>query len=168
MTTSRSTASLFHHFYSDHHRWLLGWLGRRLGCREQAADLAQDTFVKVLTGSEVSQIAEPRAFLTTIARRVLSNHYRRQQVERAYLEALAVMADEVSVSLEEQAEMLETLLEIDRLLDGLPPQVQQTFLLVQLDGLSYACVAEQLGISVATVKRYLVRAGERCFFATLD
>ncbi|MBV8624203.1 MAG: RNA polymerase subunit sigma, partial [Herbaspirillum sp.] len=31
--------------YCDHHSWLQGWLRRRLGNSEQAADLAQDTFL---------------------------------------------------------------------------------------------------------------------------
>ena len=34
--------------YSDHHGWLVGWLRRRLGNPCDAADLAQDTFVRVL------------------------------------------------------------------------------------------------------------------------
>jgi len=31
-----------------HHGWLRGWLRRRPGCHEPAADLAQDTFTRVL------------------------------------------------------------------------------------------------------------------------
>ncbi|RML82115.1 hypothetical protein APX70_06966, partial [Pseudomonas syringae pv. maculicola] len=42
-------------------------LRRRLGCPHSAADLAQDTFVKVLGARDTAQIIEPRAFLTTIA-----------------------------------------------------------------------------------------------------
>ena len=38
-----------------------------------------------------SPIIEPRAFLTTVAKRVLFNYYRRQDLERAYLDALAQM-----------------------------------------------------------------------------
>ncbi|WP_049298462.1 sigma factor, partial [Pseudomonas aeruginosa] len=34
------------HLYQDHHGWLQGWLRRRLGCAENAADLAQDTFAR--------------------------------------------------------------------------------------------------------------------------
>ncbi|WP_416390945.1 sigma factor [Alloalcanivorax xenomutans] len=35
--------------YSDHHGWLLGWLRKKLGCSQHAADMAHDTFVRVLT-----------------------------------------------------------------------------------------------------------------------
>ncbi|MGY1952592.1 sigma factor-like helix-turn-helix DNA-binding protein [Pseudomonas pergaminensis] len=34
--------------YQAHHSWLRGWLSRRTGCREHAADLAQETFVRLL------------------------------------------------------------------------------------------------------------------------
>ncbi|MCP6237237.1 RNA polymerase subunit sigma, partial [Klebsiella pneumoniae] len=78
---------------SDHHGWLSNWLRRRLGCPQNAADLAQDTFLRLLTAREQPVILEPRAFLTTIARRVLANHFRRQEIERAYLEALAAQPE---------------------------------------------------------------------------
>ena len=74
-----------HKLYSDHSGWLRHWLQRKLGCPQSAADLAQDTFLKVLLGREAHRILEPRAFLTTLAKRVLANHYRRQDIERAYL-----------------------------------------------------------------------------------
>lgn len=35
--------------YSEHHGWLQNWLSRRLGCPSLAADLAQDTFVRLLS-----------------------------------------------------------------------------------------------------------------------
>ncbi|MBF3131581.1 sigma-70 family RNA polymerase sigma factor, partial [Pseudomonas aeruginosa] len=107
------------------------------------------------------------AFLTTIARRVLCNHYRRQDVERAYLEALASLPEREVPSEETRAIVLETLVELDRLLDGLPPLAKETFLLAQLDGLGYAEIATQLGISLSSVKRYMLKAAQRCYFAEL-
>ncbi|HCK4985459.1 TPA: sigma-70 family RNA polymerase sigma factor [Pseudomonas aeruginosa] len=159
-------AAALHTLYSDHH-WLTGWLRRRLGCPQNAADLAQDTFVKVLVSRQAARIDEPRAFLTTIARRVLCNHYRRQDVERAYLEALASLPEREVPSEETRAIVLETLVELDRLLDGLPPLAKETFLLAQLDGLGYAEIATQLGISLSSVKRYMLKAAQRCYFAEL-
>ncbi|MDW3685580.1 sigma-70 family RNA polymerase sigma factor [Cupriavidus sp. CV2] len=151
--------------YSDHHRWLCGWLRKKLGCTHRAADLAHDTFLRLLAREEAIAIQEPRAFLTTVAQRVLANHRRREQIERAYLEALALRPQPLAPSPEERAILLETLFEIDRLLAGLPTPVKRAFLLSQLDGLGQAEIATQLGISVTTVKRYLVRAGTQCYFA---
>ncbi|MCW0038470.1 RNA polymerase subunit sigma, partial [Acinetobacter baumannii] len=87
--------------YTDHHGWLQGWLRKKLGDVHQAADLAHDTFVRLLARDEPVQAREPRAFLTTVAQRVLANHYRRQQLERAYLEALAQAPQSFAISPEE-------------------------------------------------------------------
>lgn len=151
--------------YNAHNRWLNGWLRRKLGCPDSAADLAQDTFMRVLTARDPQPVLEPRAFLTTIAKRVLFNHYRRQDLERAYLDALAQLPEQVAPSEEERAIILQTLMELDQLLDGLPRAVKQAFLLAQVDGLTYNEIARELGISLATVKRHLNKAAMRCYFA---
>lgn len=151
--------------YTDHHGWLQGWLRKKLGDVHQAADLAHDTFVRLLARDEPVQACEPRAFLTTVAQRVLANHYRRQQLERAYLEALAQAPQSFAISPEERALLLEALDEIDRMLDGLPAPVRRAFLMAQLDGMKQADIARELGLSLTTVKRYLVQAGMHCYFA---
>ena len=161
MSSAHPVESLYH----DHHSWLTGWLRRRLGCPDSAADLAQDTFIRVLSAREPAAIIEPRAFLTTLAKRVLFNHYRRQDLERAYLKSLAQMPEMVAPSEEDKAIILQTLVELDQLLDGLPRLVKRAFLLAQVDGLTYPQIAAELGISVATVKRHLQKAALRCYFA---
>ncbi|MBY4898932.1 sigma-70 family RNA polymerase sigma factor [Cupriavidus sp. AU9028] len=162
-------ASTIEALYSDHHLWLKGWLHRRLGSAEQACDLAHDTFVRLLSSERVpATLDEPRAYLTTVAQRLVSNHWRREKLERAYLEALAQAPSPLELSPEERAILLETLFELDCLLDGLPTPVRQAFLLSQLDGQSHAEVAAALDISIPTVKRYLVKALQRCYFADLS
>lgn len=121
--------------------------------------------MRVLTARDSQPVLEPRAFLTTIAKRVLFNHYRRQDLERAYLDTLAQMPEQVAPSEEERAIILQTLLELDQLLDGLPRAVKQAFLLAQIDGLTYNEIARELNISLATVKRHLNKAAMRCYFA---
>lgn len=160
-----SSAHPVESLYQAHHSWLNGWLRRKLGCPDSAADLAQDTFIRVLTARETPVIIEPRAFLTTLAKRVLFNHYRRQDLERAYLDTLAQMPEVAAPSEEEKAIILQTLMELDQLLDGLPRAVKRAFLLAQVDGLTYPQIAAELGISVATVKRHLNKAAMRCYFA---
>lgn len=148
--------------YSDHHGWLRAWLHRRLGCSHRAADLAHDTFVRILGGRDLTSIREPRAYLTTVAQGVLVNWYQRQALERAYLEALAVLPEALVPSEEERLLILEALREIDALLQALPPLVRRTFLLSQVDGLKYEEIAAQVGVSLATVKRYMRQAFRQC------
>ena len=113
-------------------------------------------------------IHEPRAYLTTVAQRLVANLWRREKLEQAYLEALAQAPVAMAPSPQEQAILLETLMELDQLLDQLPALVRRAFLLSQLDGLTHAQVAAALGISITTVKRYLVKALQRCYFADVS
>ena len=149
--------------YDAHHGWLECWLRKRLGNASDAADLAQDTFVRVLT--KEMAIREPRAMLTTIAQGMVANFYRRRDIELAYEQALAAWPEQHAMSPETRAIMLETLVEIDALLNGLPPLVRESFLLSQLDGMGQADIAERLGISLATVKRHIAKAMLHCCFA---
>lgn len=150
--------------YTAHHGWLVGRLRKQLGCAFDAADLAQSTFVRVLTAPRPDPLREPRAYLTTIARNLLVNLVRRRAIERACLDALAALPEPVAPSPEERLALLETLVEIDRRLDGLPVAAKQAFLMAQLEGLGHEAIAQALGISVSTVKRHLARAALRCFF----
>jgi RNA polymerase sigma-70 factor (ECF subfamily) len=86
--TDSSTAACAQ-LYTAYHGWLEGWLRQRLACHETAADLAQDTFLRVLAKRRpVAGLRRPRAYLATIAHGMVVNHWRRQEIERAYLEAL--------------------------------------------------------------------------------
>lgn len=153
--------------YMDHHNWLVGWLRRRLGNIDHAADIAQDTFVRVLLKPAIEVIEEPRAYLTVIAKGLVANAYRREALERAYLETLALLPEAQAPSQEYRAILLETLFEIDAMLDRLPPKARSTFLLSQLEGLTYAEIAGQLNISVRTVKRHMVLGFEQCLMFSL-
>lgn len=75
--------------YQAHHSWLHGWLKRRTGCREHAADLAQETFVRLLNSRKQHSLLQPRAYLSSIARSLMIDQYRRRELERAYLDSLA-------------------------------------------------------------------------------
>lgn len=151
--------------YSAHHGWLQGWLRKKLGCSHRAADLAHDTFVRLLTASVPSQLAEPRAYLTTVARHLVADHWRRLELERAYLAALAHVPEPEAPSPEDRLLILESLLRIDASLQALPAITRRVFLRSQLDGMVYADIACELKLSLSTVKRHMGRAFMACLEA---
>lgn len=154
---------LVHRLYIDHQGWLNGWLRRQLGCSQKAADLAQDTFVRVLTKDlGLETIREPRAYLHTIARGLLINHWRRRQIEQAYLEAIALQPEAVAPSPEDQALVVETLMQVEAMLARLPEKVRRAFLLSQLHGMTYAAIAIKLGVSERMIKKYMAQAMLHC------
>jgi RNA polymerase sigma-70 factor (ECF subfamily) len=154
-----------HVLYSEHHGWLFNWLRGRLGNSFDAADIAHDTFVRILVGlraGAIPALREPRAYLTTVARRLVINHHERKSLERAYQASLALLPEALTPSVEERAVLLETLHELDALLDELPARVRTAFLLSQLEGLSYEDIAVRLDVSVRTVTRYMAQGFARC------
>ncbi|WP_232020357.1 sigma-70 family RNA polymerase sigma factor [Methylocaldum marinum] len=149
--------------YVSHHGWLLGWLRKRLGCPHHAADLAQDTFVRVMLKREFDTIREPRAYLTTIAHGLVVDHVRRQELERAYREAIIRLPEPDTPSPETRLLLLETLIRIDALLNGLAPKARTAFLLSRLEGLSYPEIAKRLGVSLSSVEKYMAAAVRHCY-----
>ena len=116
--------------YAQHNPWLVAWLQRRLGNRCDAADLAQDTFTRIWVSARtqaIEDIREPRAYLTTVARRLLVNHLERRSLEQAYLASLHLLPQATVPSVEARAILLETLQELDALLDALPARVRTAF-----------------------------------------
>lgn len=149
--------------YSNHHSWLNTWLRSRLGNAADAADLAQDTFVRLLQKTERFELKAPRAFLRTIARGLVIDHWRREEIERAYLESIAHLPEALAPSAEDRALVLELLEAVARLLDGLKPKVRKAFLLAQCDGLTYKQIALQMDVSLRSVERYVAEALYHCY-----
>ncbi|MBI1906390.1 MAG: sigma-70 family RNA polymerase sigma factor [Rhodocyclales bacterium] len=153
--------------YGEHHAWLMAWLRRKLGCPHNAADLAHDTFVRLLGSRDGERrrenLREPRAYLATIARGLVIDHWRRQELERAYLDALARLPEAEAPSAEEQALLLELLVRIDTVLDGLRAPVRTAFVLARIEDLPHAEIARRMGVSQRSVERYVAEALLHCY-----
>lgn len=154
--------------YQAHHGWLKGWLRKRIDCSEQAADLAQDTFVRLLQQRKFDAVREPRAYLSNIARGLMIDKFRRKRLEDAYLAALACAPEPLDISPEERLVLIEALVQIDQLLDGLRQRTREVFLMAQLDGLSYVEISRRLGVSLTTVKKHAARAMVHCLLLMED
>lgn len=153
-----------HLLYTDHHGWLHGWLNRKLGSACDAADLAHDTFVRVMASRRLpAQLGgEPRALLTHIAKGLVIDHWRRQDLEHAYLAALAHLPAPEVPSPEIRLLVLEALSRVEAMLRSLPGRTRDIFLLSQLDGLTYQQIATELDLSLITVKRHMRIAFSAC------
>ncbi|KAF1023348.1 MAG: putative RNA polymerase sigma factor FecI [Paracidovorax wautersii] len=161
-----TSRALFHSelegLFRDHHDWLLGRLRRRLLNRGDAEDAASETFVQLSEDGGRTDIRDPRAFLTTVAKRVLFQLWRRQDLEQAYLETLRHMPPALALSPEDHALLVDAITQIDRVLGALPAPVRTAFLLSRLEGLTYPEIAVRLGVSLATVERHMKRAMLQC------
>jgi len=162
---SSASSSAIAELYRDHHGWLRGWLRRRLGCAAEAADLAHDTFVRLIasrTQRRFGSIAEARAYLRTTAQNLCINRWRRQEIERAWLDTLAVIPEAHYPSAERQAIVLQALEEIAAMLDALSPKAARVFALAVLCDMTDDAVGAELGISGRMVRKYVAQAMAAC------
>ena len=157
-----SSSTVVEKLYVEHQPWLLGRLQRRLPSRADAEDATAETFAQIVANKNLENIEEPRAFLTTIAKRVLFHLWRRQDLEKSYLQSLMLQPEAVALSPEEHLLLLEAIEQIDIALNDLPVAVKTAFLYSRLDRLTYPEIAKEFGVSLATIERHMKRAILHC------
>jgi RNA polymerase sigma-70 factor (ECF subfamily) len=143
--------------------WLAGSVHRLVGSRNDAEDLASSAFVELAEIEEFERIRQPRALLSTIARRLTYEFWRRRDLERHYVEELARQPDCHDASPEELCLAVEELVRIDAALRRLSARGREAFLLSQYEGLGYAEIAARLGVSVSMVRKYVAQALDACW-----
>lgn len=164
LSMREATNATVSQLYVANHHWLLSWLLKKLHCPNRAADIAHDTFERLLRKHTALNICdEPRAILTTIAKGLVIDHTRRQILETAYLNSLAYLPQSEIPSVELQAILLETLIEVDRMLNSLPVKARRVFLMSQLDGMTYPQIAQAMNISLSSVQKYMTCAYAACY-----
>ncbi len=171
MSTAQTHSEQVEGLYSDHHGWLRSWLRKKLGCAEQAADIAQDTFVRILMAHDaLVGLREPRAYLTTTAKHLLVDRARRARVEETYLHELSLIAELMDGAPAPESILiaLEALDQFSQALQALPEKASEAFLLHYMEQQSQTQIAEQLHISVRMVQKYLAQALLRCQMALMQ
>ena len=144
-------------------RSLLRYLRDLLRRREDAEDVAQETYVRLVHAAPREQSeARMRAFMFKVATNLAYDRFRRRR-SRGHQDdtELAALPDETPpaeriVAMEQSVEIVE------RALVGLPSRCRQVFLLRVSAELSYDAIAERLGISKRTVEREMQTALDVC------
>ncbi len=151
---------IFRQYYDE----LVKFLTVKLRSRDQALDVAQETFLRVLAQGSSVPIDRPRAFLNKTAINLTVDLFRRRQrrVEQSLdtddiqTVLVAPPEQETVVAAKEQIRLLyEALME-------LPPRCRHVFLLHKFKERSHAEIAEQLGISISMVEKHILKATAFC------
>lgn len=135
------------------------YLTRRLRDPVAAADLTQETYLRVAALPANTVLLNPRAYLFTTARHLLVDHWRsaRQRHEAADIAQIEQTADPAPAP----DRVLLSREELDILaqaVDALPPRTRQVFRLHKYEQLSYVEIGERLGMARNTVMVHMTRA----------
>ncbi len=149
---------------------LLRFLTGRMKCPELAADLTQETYLRLHQRFSENPPDNARALAYKIALNLAIDYQRnlsvrhRFIVEDAFEDAcLQVASLEPFSSQPEQTNIAQQQLKrLQTALSELPLDCRTVFLLHGVEGLKYAEIAERLDISISMVNRHLARAMAHC------
>lgn len=139
-------------------------IARKVGDTGLAADITQEAYSRVGDVCDGAAPANPKAYLFAIASNLVVDHFRSPAVRGEVPVApdtlhsvadRAPLQDAVLLSREELGVLRAAV-------EALPPRCREVFLLHKFEQMSYAEIADHLGISRNTVMVHMTRALAHC------
>jgi RNA polymerase sigma-70 factor (ECF subfamily) len=151
--------------FSEHRYALQAFFSRRLRTKQDAADLVQEVYLRMLRVRDSDAIRNPEGYLFTVATHVVYEHSlaaRRApgSVDAEPVEAAAM--PDPSHGFEELFDLQARVARLQQVLAQLPPKCRATVHLRYQHGLSYQEIGTALGISAHMVQKYLGIALAHC------
>lgn len=139
---------------------LLGFFARRTGSTADAEDLLQDLFLHVHTRNGLATAHSQDSYLYAAANNLLRDKARHDKVrfsgQHDDLAALDLVAQEPSP--EQILAARQRLEAVKSAIEALPVRTRAVLTLRRFEEMSYAEIAERLGISISAVEKHLVKA----------
>lgn len=149
--------------YRDHERAIFRFLLALLKNRQDAEEVKQEVFLKLLQGSTAENIRNPRAFVYRTAKNLALNRIRYRNVRS--VEDKGAADDDPASTRAIQDKVLESRQELAQLVaivEQMPPKCRKVFILYKFHEMNYAEISQKLNISKSMVKKHLRRAVSRC------
>jgi RNA polymerase sigma-70 factor (ECF subfamily) len=146
------------------------YLARKLDNPDDAAEVAQEAYLRLHRLEQPQELDNPRAFLFQVASNLAVDQLRRRNLHVRFLRAEERLATEEEladlnasgVSPEQILDAREKLTAIYSAVDELPLKVKQAFLLHRRSGFSYNDIAAEMRVSVSSVEKYILQALQHC------
>lgn len=149
--------------FRRHARMVNGLAFRLMGRDDDVDDLVQDSFLAAFRG--LDRLANPQAFASWLGSIVVRTAHkllrRRRLMTRFGLRRNTPLDVEAVIAPSAPPSVAADLARVYRCLDELDPEVRIALVLHRVDGLSVPDVAEQMKLSVSTVKRRIKVAEAR-------
>lgn len=147
-------ASSFRNYDKQLHRYL----ARRLTQRQDAEDLAQEVYLRLLRIDAAKRVQKPVAYIFGIASHVVADFKSGSRPGHERLEECEDEPDDRASSPDDLADRLNLQQQLERAFARLPRTHAMVLIAHKHCGLSYEEVAAELGLSIHTVEKYLTQA----------
>lgn len=162
MTAAPSSFASFDEFYRCESRQLFHFFRRRVGC-EEASDLTQEAFTRMLRTGAFERVENPRAYLFRAARNLVIERARQGKRKGTGLFSFDDQRDAPAgpeQTLDIEASDLRRGLR--RALLAMPRRTRRIFLMHRLRRQTYREIAAEIGIREQGVEYHMMRALSRC------
>jgi RNA polymerase sigma-70 factor (ECF subfamily) len=161
-------AKLVETLFREHSSWLSSWLSRQPWTVHAPEDIVSDVFLSLLTLPNMAGVREPRAMMTTIAKRIIFDARRRKTLQNAYEEALMAIPEAAEASPEDRLIIIQALQKVDQVLARLSVRARSAFLMSQIDGMSNKEIARELNVSLGAVSKYMTQGFAAVYLARME
>lgn len=144
--------------YRDEAPRLRRQLRTRLASPEEASDLVQDAFARLIGTGAWRGLRSPEAFLRRIVRNLLVDRSRRLAVRGVQVEIDEARDVVVPPRQSEELELAQMQRRYRAAVAELPPRMREVFVLHRVEELSYREIAGRLDISTRTVEWHMAEA----------
>jgi RNA polymerase sigma factor (sigma-70 family) len=157
-----SRADVVERLFREHNEALIRFLRGRVGSHNEALEVAQEAYVRLLSLDQPGAVSYLRAFLfKTAANIAIDRRRRNQNFDKVAGRQLFTELTENRTP-ERQLSGEQTLRHLGALIESMPPKCREAFVMNQIQGLDVASIANRLGITDSMVRKYVVRALLHC------
>lgn len=147
----------FDHIYREYYKPLFIFAKRYVAEDEDCCDLVDDVFEYLWTHFDSINIFTVQSYLYVLLRGKCISYLRRRKVEQKYID-YALASSQMYDTEDHIREMKEREVIIRQVFDTLPPVTRAIFTRCFVEHMKYAEAAEDLQISLGTVKKHIVKA----------
>ncbi len=144
----------------NYHEALVRFLMLRVGSKEEAREIAQEAYAKLLALDRPGSISFLAGYLWRTAANLAIDRRRQRTVRQRFADVAVQGEEKLAPSAERVAEGRQRLAIVERALGELPPRCLEAFTLRVLDGMRFDDVAREMRISDRMAQIYVARALE--------
>jgi RNA polymerase sigma-70 factor (ECF subfamily) len=154
----RARAERVERLFREHNEALIRFLQARLGSFQEAREVAQEAYVRLLSLDEPEAVGYLRAFLFKTASNLAIDRRRRRIMDSRAMELPLFREFADARTPERQVAGTQQVERLTRLLAAMPVKCRQAFVLNRFDGMDVASISRELGLSERMVQKYIARA----------
>jgi len=144
--------------FREHNDALLRFLSARLGSYQDAQEVAQEAYVRLLRLDRPGAVSFLKALLYKTASNLAIDRLRHRHLVTRHERATADAGDLFESSADATSAAMDDVRVIANALDELPPHCRSAFLMSRVEALDSLEIAQRLGVTDRAVRKYIARA----------